>query len=95
MSNIKNFVNSKLEELFPDEPAVPISFRGHRNTVIDADILAKLLGYSTRSKLLADLVPAALRQAIAELPEPLIKEYNAELTRVMEDLSAKSRESQK
>jgi len=72
---MKDFVRSKLENHYMSQTTTPISFRGYQDTIDDADILAKLLGYSTRSKLLSDLVPTALKQAIDALPEDLYKEY--------------------
>jgi len=87
MDSIQSFVDRKLQEQMPEGPAVPISFRGHEITVIQADILADLLDYSTRSKLLADLVPAALHHAIESLPQELISKYNKELTKAMEGKS--------
>jgi len=84
MDSIQSFVDNKLREQLPDGPAVPISFRGSEITAIQADILAGLLGYSTRSKFLADLLPAALNHAIESLPQGLISKYNKELTKALE-----------
>ena len=89
MDTIERFVMDKLLEQMPEGPTVPISFRGHEYTVITADILANILGFSTRSKLLAELVPAALDQAVKALPKELLKQYNEELTKALEQRSSK------
>jgi len=89
MNSIENFVQDKLLEQLPDAPSVPISFRGSEITVMQADILANILGYSTRSKLLSELVPAALDQAIKSLPKELIQSYNDQLTKSLESKGSK------
>jgi len=89
MDTIEQFVKDKLNEQIPEGPTVPISFRGHELTVVTADILADILGFSTRSKLLADLVPAALYHAIDTLPPELIELYNERFTAALKERQSK------
>ena len=84
-NDIELFVQDKLNESLPKSPGIPISFRGQEYTVIELEILAKLLGYPTRSKLLAELVPAAIRHAFTALPDKLKQAYRSEIEHALQD----------
>jgi hypothetical protein len=66
-------------------PGIPISFRGQEFTAVQLEILAKLLDYPTRSKFLAELVMAAIEQAIDALPKDLERSFTEQFTRSMRD----------
>ena len=69
MSKVQNLIATKLGKPTFDAPAVPVSFRCSIETAVKMDLLLKFVGYSSRSKLLSELVPAAIEDALSQLSE--------------------------
>jgi len=86
MENMKDFVDIRLGVSTPKTPNVPVSFRCSQETVVELDLLAKYLGFSTRSKLLSELVPIAINDAVANLPSDILKDYYKERDQILHDL---------
>ena len=86
MLSMKEFVEVQLGEHTPKSQSTPVSFRCSEELIIKMDLLAKHLGFSTRSKLLSELVPIALEDAAMNLPSHLGEEFYLELEKEMNDL---------
>ena len=80
MSSVKHVVAKKLEQENLDRASVSVSFRCPFEASIKMDLAVKYLGYSSRSKFLSDIVPAALSDAISLIP----KEYHADFCKELE-----------
>ena len=63
-----------------EAPTATVSFRISPADILDIDILMKHLGYSSRSKFLSELVPAAIADAVSKLPEDMIEEVGIEIS---------------
>jgi hypothetical protein len=79
MENIQKLVDVQLGNAIPRSQSVPVSFRCSEETVIELGVLAGVLGITTKSKLLSKLVPAAITEAVASLPEELQIIYKDQL----------------
>ena len=80
MSKVEKLINDRIGKEGPDSPAISISFRGSEDIAIELAALTKVLGYSTRSKLLAELVQAALDDAVSKLPDEMHMQFHKEMS---------------
>jgi len=90
MKNMKEFVDVQIGTYAIKAPNAPVSFRCSEETVIQLNLLAKYLDFSTRSKLLADLVPIAIKEAVANLPPEMAKSFYAEYDQQLHAFHEKS-----
>ena len=86
MSNLQELIANRIGENAVELPTVPMSFRCSPEALIKADVLSKLLDYSTRSKFLADIVPAAIDDALAHLPSNFIDEFKTKYAAKLNEL---------
>jgi len=85
MENMKEFVDVQLGANTINAPNAPVSFRCSEETVIKLNLLAKYLDFSTRSKLLAKLIPIAIKDAVANLPSQMAKSFYDEYDQQLHD----------
>jgi len=91
MSKLQELITHRIEEAPSDFPAVPLSFRCSSETVIKAELLSQRLGYTTRSKFLADLVPAAIEDALDQLSDEVLTEFEHEVEERLNELHEEQR----
>jgi len=85
MKDMKEFVAAQLGEHTPRTQSTPVSFRCSDEVTIKMDLLLKYLAISTRSKLLSQLVPIALNDAIENLPQHMMEEFCIEYDKKMNE----------
>ena len=78
MRSMKELVEIQLGEHTATTTTTPVSFRCADDIVLKMDLLTKYLGFSTRSKLLSELVPIALNDAIGHLPDHMAEKFQEE-----------------
>jgi len=91
MSKLQELIAHRLGEDTCDFPAVPLSFRCSQEAVIKAELLSQRFGYTTRSKFLADLVPAAIEDALEQLSDESLIEFEHELEARLSELYEEQR----
>jgi len=87
MSNsMREFVESKIGVSTPKTANTPVSFRCSEEEIIKLDELTTTLGFSSRSKLLSELVPIAIENALGNLPEDMQESFYFNTQRKIEAL---------
>ena len=78
MINMQEFVDIQLGKYDKPSSSTPVSFRCSDELIAKLDALASVLGFATRSKLLTNLVPVAVDEAVYNLPSHLQQLFEQE-----------------